>query len=129
VSGSAIPVDAGLLARFRAAAPAIAWRPVPRARPPARIAHLNDEESYVRTRSARGRTEVVVESGPVGALVLLLEIDARGAPHELWAEDTAAPPFPQGALGAAWGPARGAPPERRAIPVADLVALARYGLA
>jgi len=127
-------VGPGLLARFRAAGGEIQWRevvttvPRGRKRPAApdrvRIAHLHDEEARILERSDGGR---VVESGPVGALVLLLEIDRRGPPTLLVArEANAVPEFTQGAIEARWGP--GAAATGPSLPISDLVGLARYAL-
>jgi hypothetical protein len=120
-------VGAGLLTRFRAAGREISWRDE---RPgtrggQTRIAHLHDEEARVLLRPD-GST--VVDSGPVGALVLLLEIDAKGPPTALRARlADEVPGFGQGAIEAHWtGPPAGAAPP---LPLADLVALARYALA
>ncbi|MCI4368660.1 MAG: hypothetical protein L3K09_03760 [Thermoplasmata archaeon] len=134
-----IPADPGLLARFRAAGSQIAWRPLvepPRPRPDlknapssVRVAHLNEEEARIEEREeADGRAYLTVDSGPLGALVLLLEVDRRGAPDSLrtW-EAGAIPGFPQGAVGAAWGD--GAERGAAQLPLADLVKLARYALA
>jgi hypothetical protein len=128
MSGLEGRVDPGLLERFRKASGAIAWREVSRDGQRGRIAHLHDEEAYVLARGPERRRELVVESGPVGALVLLTEIDRRGTPAGLWAEDTAAAPFAQGSLAATWGASNGGSSARRAIPVSDLVGLARYAL-
>lgn len=120
-------VDAGLADRFRRAAPQIQWRTVPR--PKGRIAHLNDEEARVAPRERDGRAQVTVDAGPVGALVLLLEIDARGAPSGLWTSDARSAPFRGGAFIAAWGDPPEPPEGARPVPLADLVGLARYALA
>lgn len=135
MSPGAIPADDGLLARFRSAGTQIAWRPAkgrraaPSGRPTSRrIAHLNDEEATVEQTGPSGRPTIVVDSGPLGALVLLLEIDRRGAPTHLVARTAGERAgFDQGALQASWGrrDAAGGPP----LPVADLVGLARYALA
>ena len=132
MNDSPLSIDAGLLARFRGAAPKIAWRDAPGDVPAApsrraRIAHLNDEEARVETwgRSPRGGVEV--DSGPLGALVLLLEIDRRDRLPRL--ESRAAgvdPTFPNGAIRAVWG--SGAGPAGGPT-VRDLVELARYALA
>lgn len=132
-SNSPLPIDEGLLARFRSAGTRIAWR----ASPPGgrrsaghrvQIAHLHDEESRVESwgRSPSGGLEV--DSGPLGALVVLLEADRRGVLPVLTSRETGADPsFPQGAIAARWGkaPARPAPGPT----VHDLVELARYALA
>lgn len=134
--GSALPIDEGLLERFRGAGRAISWRPAKspsrgrsgRAAPRARIAHLNDEEARVEERGRGAAVGILTDSGPVGALVLLLEVDRRGPPTLLTTHDAGeAPGFANGALEARWGgsPARAV----HALPVTDLVALARYALA
>jgi hypothetical protein len=127
-------VDAGLLARFRAAGKEIQWREEVRSSPSQkkraavdrkRIAHLHDEEARIVDRADGS---LLVDSGPVGALVLLLEIDRRGAASVLVAREAGTEPgFGQGALEARWGPApvAGVP----ALPLKDVVALARYALA
>ena len=125
-------LDPGLLARFRTAGARIAWRPAPKAARPAagaiaRVAHLNDEEALVETRTRGREVRVTVDSGPVGALVLLLEADVRGPPRRLEPlEAGRAPGHPAGALRATWAPS-GA--EGGAIAVRDLAELARYALA
>ncbi len=128
-----LPIDPGLLARYRAAGAKIAWRPAPKGprRPPgrtARIAHLHDEEARVEAWGTARRVGLAVESGPVGALVLLLEIDRRGLPTALGAENAGRDPaFPAGAIVAAWG--RGAVPADARPRLTDLIELARYALA
>ena len=129
LEGSVAP---GLLARFRSAGAELTWRDAA-AGPPtrkrreagrARIAHLHDEESRVLERADGA---IVVESGPVGALVLLLEIDRRGMPVSLVARDAGTvPTFDHGAIEARWGGT--SDPGAPALPLADLVALARYAL-
>ncbi len=130
---SSLPVDEGLLRRLREAGDAIAWRarrPAKGRRPkggPARVARLHEEEARVELRSSTAGTTMVVESGPVGALVLLLEIDRRGAPTSLGATDAGRDPgFPSGAIVAGWG--RDAGPFDSRPTVRDLVELARYAL-
>ena len=126
-------VDPGLLSRFRAAGSRITWRPAgTKARgPPARrtrIAHLHDEEARVEESGRGAKRTVTVDSGPVGALVLLLEIDERGPPSALGAAEAGhAPGFAAGAIVAAWG---GGSVPRDSVPTLDdLVELARYALA
>lgn len=78
-------------------------------------------------RGRGARPSFVVDSGPVGALVLLLEIDRRGPPTLLTTHAAGQRPgFSQGALEARWAPTRGA--DEPAIPLRDLVELARYAL-
>lgn len=133
---TSLPVDAGLMERFRAAGTKIRWREVieagrGRARPAktrVRIAHLNDEEARVEAQEIPGGLRLTVDSGPVGALVVLLEADSRGPPGLLAGRDAGTlPAFTQGAIEAGWGPAAHAPPGALGLP--DLVALARYALA
>ena len=128
-----LPVDPGLLARFREAGGKIAWRdagPSRKGRGPSgtRIAHLHDEEARIVVRGRGANARIAVDAGPVGALVLLLEMDRRGMPSALGASEAGGEPgFPSGAIVAAWGstdvPADSAPTVR------DLVELARYALA
>ena len=74
------------------------------------------------------RVGLAVDSGPVGALVVLLEIDRRGAPSALGAENAGRnAAFPSGAIVAAWGKVT-VPTDSRPH-VQDLVELARYALA
>jgi hypothetical protein len=148
VTGRGLPIDAGLLDRFRAAGAQIAWReasppgrgasakPAGRARKagrapggaPRRIAHLNDEECTVEEHQVGPTTSIVVDSGPVGALVLLLELERRGPPA-LLATHEADPstPFPSGAIEARWDDGRSTPDY--SLPLGDLILLARYALA
>jgi hypothetical protein len=136
---SALPIDDGLLDRFRAAGDRIAWRPVATvaptrgrhraASPPKmRIAHLHDEEARVQEDGAVRAASVVVDSGPVGALVLVLEIDRRGAPTILTTHQAGRiPGFAQGAIEARWGGRSTV--AKPTLPMRDLVELARYALA
>jgi len=127
------PVDPGLMERFRRAGAGIAWRsappgPAPRARVGARIAHLHDEECRVERRGGARAPTLTVDSGPVGALVLLLEIDRRGPPRGLGAANAGrVAGFAQGALVATWG--RTTVPDDSRPTLRDLVELARYALA
>jgi hypothetical protein len=125
-----------LLARFRSAEPRIEWRPAGRrGAPPSRpgvtlqIAHLFQEEARV-LRSEHGESlELRVDAGPVGALVLLLEVDRRGAPRELASLGANVDPqFPGGAFVALWGE-RSGPAGSAPLRATDLVELARYALA
>jgi len=128
-----LEVDPGLLARFRAAGAKIAWRAVPtRAKRGAagrvRIAHLNDEEARVALSGRGSNLRVAVDAGPVGALVLLIEIDRRGPPAALGASEAGREAgFPAGAIVAAWGESE--VPKDSEPRLRDLVDLARYALA
>jgi hypothetical protein len=126
-------VDAGLLGRFRAAGEKIVWRDVPAAakragEARARIAHLHDEEARVEQRARGGRARVAADSGPLGALVLILEVDRRGGSYRLGAAEAGREPgFPSGAIVVAWGGA--SVPDDSTPTLSDLVELARYALA
>jgi hypothetical protein len=128
---TSLSIDPGLLSRFRAAGEKIAWRPVggkSATGPRARIAHLHDEEARVELRGRGAKFRLTVDSGPLGALVLLLEIDRRGPPTGLGASEAGRTPrFPSGAIVAAWDGE--AVPEDSRPTVRDLVELARYSLA
>jgi hypothetical protein len=133
---SAPIADAGLWERFRVAGTKVQWRPIVgvpkpggrKAKREARIAHLHDEEARVESEEGPSGILLRTDSGPVGALVLLLEIDRRGVPMRLEARAAGeAAGFAQGALEAEWVP--GARPVPGSLPLADLVALARYALA
>jgi hypothetical protein len=133
MSPAPLPIDPGLLARFREAGARIAWRPGPaasRGRKGAkvRLAHLHDEEARSESWGSGRSAGVVADSGPLGALILLLEADRRGPPDHLasWNAGTD-PGYPQGAVVAAWGPK--APRSDSTPRLSDLVELARYALA
>jgi hypothetical protein len=120
-----LPVDQALIARFRGAGGAIAWRTESAPGTGIRLARLDDEEARVESRS--GGHELLVESGPVGALVLLLEVDRRGElPRLSSIEGGAETGFPSGAIRARWAPEvaeeTGGPTWR------ELVRLARFAL-
>jgi hypothetical protein len=130
-------IDPGLMARFRIAGNQLTWRAAPgpakkgRAKgsavPPARIAHLHDEEARIEERSEGTARILTVESGPVGGLVLVLALDERGLPNRLVTHEAGAvPSFPSGALEARWDPRS----ETRslALAVSDVVSLARFAL-
>jgi len=126
---SELPIDPGLLRRLRDAGRAIVWSDERgrRRAAPARIARLRDESARVVLRLADGAATVEVTSGPVGAVVLLLEADRRGLPAALGARNAGADPgFPDGSIVAAWGTT--AVPTDGAPRLGDLVDLARYAL-
>ncbi|MCI4349694.1 MAG: hypothetical protein L3J93_05710 [Thermoplasmata archaeon] len=143
-----LSIDPGLRERFRAAGAQITWKeadgaaepapPKPKGRgkparptrqgPDARIAHLNDEDARVEVLDAKESVVIAVDSGPVGALVLLLEIERRGSPCGLAVRDPdPASTFASGALEARWDD--GPPDDVYGLPLEDLVQLARYALA
>lgn len=128
-----LSIDPGLLVRYRAAGEKIAWRETSTGArrpggPRARIAHLHDEEARVEVRGRGTAVRITVDSGPLGALVLLLEIDRRGSPTALGAQEAGrSPAFPSGAIVAAWG--NESVPEDSRPGLNDLVELARYALA
>ncbi len=131
MSRGVLPVDPGLIERFRAAGHKIAWRNVEtstpgRARGRARIAHLNEEEARVESWGRAPRGGMEVDSGPLGALLLLLESDRRGTLPVVESREAGVDAaFPQGALRATWGIARG---DSSGPTVRDLVDLARFAL-
>jgi hypothetical protein len=131
-------VDPGLMERFQAAGARIAWRDTPaprgtrqldrRSGSSPRIAHLNDEEARVEERTEGKSHVLTVDSGPVGALVLLLRWEERGSPSRLVTHEAGElPSFPSGALEARWEGRTKTP--TLALPLSDVVALARYALA
>jgi hypothetical protein len=131
-----LAIDAGLLNRYRDAGRKIAWRPAPKTpkvpkRPAghrARIAHLNDEEARVEEWGTDSNAGLAVDSGPVGALVILLEIDRRGPASAVGAKDAGRDAaFPGGAIVAAWGDE--SVPTDSQPRMKDLIELARYALA
>lgn len=137
MSGHRLPGEAVLWERLRAAEKEIAWteaasRPrSKRSRAPVtrvRVAKLHDEEARFELSESGPSCSAVASSGPVGALLLLLEMDRRGAPQHLYARP-AAPrsPYPDGAIEAEWGgpPAGDGRPE---VPIEELLALVRYAL-
>jgi hypothetical protein len=130
-----MPIDRGLLKRLREAGTRIVWRDAPRGAGPrvARIARLADEQARVEAVDGPAGAALRVESGPVGALVLLLEADRRGTLPRLEAWEAGRDPaFPAGALVAHWesAPAGAGPSTQGPEPprLADLVELARYAL-
>lgn len=124
-------MDPRALDRFRAAEPSIQWTEIPSAASGsgrARVATLRDESARIEERRTDSTRELIAESSPVGALVLALEIDRSGPPHELApVEGGRIPDFPQGALRAVW---RSATDPRTDCVSAwkDVVDLARYAL-
>ncbi len=125
-------LDAGLLERFRSAGAQIEWSPLPakKGRPgTSRQAHLFQEEARVETVETREGVRVTTDSGPLGALVLILEFEERGRPAQLVCQNHGRDPaFPGGTLVALWGGAE-LPPSDGPVAMADLVDLARYALA
>jgi hypothetical protein len=128
-------IEPGLMARFRIAGGQISWRAaVPKApgkskrkETGARIAHLHDEESRVEERAAGNSQVLVVDSGPVGALVVVLALDERGLPNRLVTHEAGAVPgFAAGAIEARWD--AGSEERSFALSVSDVVSLARYAL-
>jgi hypothetical protein len=125
-----LPLDEGLLRRLREAGTAIRWTPASgskRARGTLRVARLREEEATVEVRDAPTGGTVEVAAGPVGAVVLLLEADRRGAPTALGSRNArAGSPFPAGSIVAVWGAADVVADARPTL--RDLVKLARYAL-
>ncbi|HZY69928.1 MAG TPA: hypothetical protein VFF67_02985 [Thermoplasmata archaeon] len=127
-------IDAALLDRLRRAEPAVTWESVPapsKAKGPpgkARIARLHDETARVEESTASGRYRLTAESGPLGAMLILLACAERGRPTYLASRAAGElPAFAQGAVEAAWGGPKKAP-TKGAPRIADLVAVARYAL-
>jgi hypothetical protein len=131
VTAEGLAVAPGLMDRFRSAGQQIEWRAAPRGKGrarAARVAHLFQEEARVEQRELKGGLRLTVDSGPVGALVLLLEADRRGPPRLLVSQNAGRDPaFRSGALVAVWGPSED-PPADGTVHVHDLVDLARYAL-
>ena len=68
-----------------------------------------------------------MDSGPLGALVLMLAIDRRGLPTTLGASHAGRDPaFPAGSIVAVWG--TGSPPSDDQPRFEDVVDLSRYAL-
>ncbi|MCI4373034.1 MAG: hypothetical protein L3K02_05270 [Thermoplasmata archaeon] len=125
-------VHPGLRLRFVAAGEQIAWRPLPEqpTRPAerrGRIALLREDEARFEEWGSDDRGGVMVDSSPLGALLMMLAIDRRGVPTALGAvhagRDDA---FPSGALVAVWGD--GSAPEDEHPRFTDVLRLARYAL-
>lgn len=130
MSGPAPPaVDPRVIDRFRRAGRSILWAPResgPEASFRSRVATLHEESARVDERSAAGGREMLVDSSPVGALVLVLEADRHGLPQTL--EPVAGgrvAGFPDGALRAVWKSGPASTPETA---WKDVVDLARYAL-
>ena len=131
MSASPPPIDGHLLHRLRAAGAAIQWRgAAPSTRGgSARIAHLHDEEARVEERPDPHGLTFITDAGPVGALVLLLDIDRRAELPHLSALATGSDPaFAQGGITARWPRGSHEASPSTELPFADLVALARYAL-
>jgi len=134
MSATPTGIDPGLLARFRTAAAGISWKAAPPSkgrragRGKARVAHLNDEEARVEDRSEGTAQVLTVDSGPVGALVLVVRWADAGIPTRLVTHEAGElAAFPSGAIEARWESPAGSP--QLALRLADVVALARYALA
>ncbi|MCI4364736.1 MAG: hypothetical protein L3K10_01535 [Thermoplasmata archaeon] len=127
-----LPVNPGLRSRFRSAGQRIEWTPAPRSPPRpktrrGRMARLRDEQARVEEWGSERDGGVMVDSGPVGALVLLLALDRRGVPSALGAVHAGRDPaFPGGAIVAVWG--AGPVPDDEHPRLDDVVELARFAL-
>ena len=130
-SNPALPIDPRLVPRFRAAGTAIHWQELPFEGGEGyrlRISTLHEQPARVEERRTVAGGEMIVDSSPVGALVLVLEVDRRGLPQALNAVPAGGiDGFPDGALKATWVP--GPAPS---IPLGptwkDVLDLARYAL-
>ncbi len=127
--GSSPVIDPRIIDRFRTAGRSIQWQsvvPNEGGSSHARIATLHEQPARVEERETVSGREMIVDSGPVGALVLVLEVDRHGLPHAL---DPVAggetEGFPEGALRAIWG--TGPVPAPGAV-WKDVLNLARYAL-
>jgi hypothetical protein len=130
--GPALPIHPGLRARFRTAGAQIEWAPtlhVPD-RPTnhrRRRARLREEEAHVEEWGSESAGGVMVDSGPLGALVLMLALDRRGVPTAWGALHAGRDPaFPAGAIVAIWGPEIAPADDQPRFQ--DVVDLARYAL-
>lgn len=124
-------IDPRAVERFRAAGHSIQWRETAPPTPThlrVRIALLREEAARIEERSSDSGREVIVDSSPVGALVLVLEVDRDGPPTTLGSvEGGVIPGFPDGALRAEWRTEAVAATEPTAA-WRDIVGLARYAL-
>lgn len=118
-------VEPRLLERLRRAGRAVRWEG---SGPDGggRFAELHQERARVEERRAALGRELTVEAGPVGALVLLLEVDRTGRLPLLEVLGAGREPrFPDGALRATWdGIAR--EEEAASATWREVVELARY---
>jgi len=127
--GSSPVIDPRIIDRFRNAGRSIQWQsavPNEGANPRTRIATLHEQPARVVERETESGHEMIVDSGPVGALVLVLEVDRRGLPHAIAPVSAGRiEGFPDGALRAIW--------ETGPLPAPgtvwkDVLDLARYAL-
>ncbi|MHB1435854.1 MAG: hypothetical protein ACYCPN_07410 [Thermoplasmata archaeon] len=128
-AGRSRPGDPGLWERFRAIRPRITYHPLERplsARPGHRADRVTLNEQTAR-RELRpgpdGSVEIVVDSGPLGALLLLLEWDDRDESPVFVPVDRGEPAFPEGAIIARFGG-----PAAPSLPAKQILDLARFAL-
>jgi hypothetical protein len=127
-----LPIHPGLRSRFRLAAAKIEWTPTLEApdRPPGplrRRARIGEEEAWVEEWGSAADGGLRVDSGPLGALVLMLACDQRGVPTTMGASHAGRDAgFPAGAIVAVWG--TGPAPTDARPRLQDIVDLARYAL-
>ncbi len=130
-AGPAPAIDPRLALRFRAAGESVHWQEIVSEqghRHRLRIATLHEQPARIEERRTDSGREMVVDSGPVGALVLVLEVDRRGLPQALRAIPAGEiDGFPDGALKAIWAPTP-MPPVPLGPVWKDIVDLARYAL-
>jgi hypothetical protein len=125
-------IHPGLRARFVSAGERIAWKPSVEAptRPSGRrgrVAVFREETARVEEWGSDTDGGVMVDSGPLGALVLMLTVHRRGIPRAIGAVLAGRDPaFPSGAIVAVWGD--GPVPEDERPRPEDVVDLARYAL-
>ncbi len=127
--GGSRPGDPGLWERFRAIRPRLTTQRL-RLPPPVRRGHRADRVTLNEQTARReirpgpgGSVEVVVDSGPLGALLLLLEWDDRNEPPVFRPVDRGEPAFPEGAIVARFGG-----PPADSLPAKQIVDLARFAL-
>lgn len=131
-TGEPFAISPGLRARFVAAGERIAWRTVPTTshRPAdrrGRTALLREDEARVEEWGSETDGGLAVDSGPLGALVLMLAVHRRGPPAGIGALHAGRDPaFPSGAIVAVWGD--GPVPDDEHPRLGDVVDLARYAL-
>lgn len=124
-------IDPRAIDRFRVAGRSIRWQErswESSDRHRVRIATLREESARVEEWGSVSGRELVVDSSPVGALILALEVDRDGPPAEIGPVDGGAlPGFPDGALRAEWrtvaARSQTPPPTWK-----EIVGLARYAL-
>jgi len=123
------PGDPGLWERFRAIRPKIRAERLELSAPlgPGHRADrvtLNEQTARRERRpGSDGSLDVIVDSGPLGALLLLLEWDDRDEVPVFRPVDRGEPDFPEGAIVARFGG-----PPGGSLPAKQILDLARFAL-